>query len=477
MAHIECEVCIIGAGSAGLSVAAGLSQLGLGTVLIEHREMGGECLNTGCVPSKALLAAGNAAHHDGAAEFPGLSKAAAAGVDFAAVKSGLAEVIAAIAPKDSVQRFEGLGVRVLKNRATFIDRRTVRAGDDTVRAGRFVIATGSDAAVPAVPGLSAERVLTNETVFALRDKPDHLLILGGGPVGIEMALAHRRLGVAVTVVQKSSILPRDEPELVEILRGVLRREEIDLLEGSDVTSIRHAPDGVIMTIRRAGREELITGSHLLVAAGRAPRVSGLGLDAAGIEHTARGIVVDSRLRTTQRHVFALGDVIDAPRFTHVAAYQAGIVVRNMAFRLPAKVDYGSVPWVTYTDPELAHVGVTEYEARKQFGDEVRIESVSLEENDRAIAERRVDGAIKIVLGRRDRILGVSILAPAAGEMIGLWCLAIKRKLPLRAIAELMLPYPTMSEIGKAAAGQHYRATLFGRTTRRVVRALQLLPRW
>ena len=368
-------------------------------------------------------------------------------------------------------------MQVLKSSARFIDRRTVRAGDDTVRAGRFVIATGSDAVVPAVPGLSAGEVLTNETVFALRDRPDHLLILGGGPVGIEMALAHRRLGVPVTVVQKSSILPRDEPELVEILRGALRDEKIDLLEATEVMSVRHAPDRVVMTVRHAGREEVITGSHLLVAAGRAPRVDGLGLDAAGIEHTARGIVVNSRLRTTQRHVFALGDVIDAPHFTHVAAYQAGIVVRNMAFRLPAKVDYRTLPWVTYTDPELAHVGVTEAEARKHHGDEVRIEYVSLEENDRAIAERRVAGAIKIVLGRRDRILGVSILAPAAGEMIGLWCLAIKRKLPLRAIAELMLPYPTMSEVGKAAAGQHYRAALFGRTTRRVVRALQLLPRW
>ncbi|WP_428665576.1 dihydrolipoyl dehydrogenase family protein [Reyranella sp.] len=477
MAQIEGEVCVIGAGSAGLSVAAGLSQLGLRTVLIEHREMGGECLNTGCVPSKALLAAGKAAHNGGTTDIPGISKAAAPGVDFAAVKSGLAEVIAAIAPKDSVHRFEGLGVQVLKSTARFIDRRTVRAGDDTVRAGRFVIATGSDAVVPAVPGLSAERVLTNETVFALRDKPDHLLILGGGPVGVEMALAHRRLGVPVTVVQKSSILPRDEPELVEVLRGALRDEGIDFLEQAEVMFVRHAPDRVVMTVRHAGREEVITGSHLLVAAGRAPRVAGLGLDAAGIEHTARGIVVDSRLRTTQRHVFALGDVIDAPRFTHVAAYQAGIVVRNMAFRLPAKVDYGTVPWVTYTDPELAHVGATEADARKTHGDEVRIEYVSLEENDRAVAERRVAGAIKIVLGRRDRILGVSILAPAAGEMIGLWCLAIKRKLPLRAIAELMLPYPTMSEIGKAAAGQHYRAALFGRTTRRVVRALQLLPRW
>jgi pyruvate/2-oxoglutarate dehydrogenase complex dihydrolipoamide dehydrogenase (E3) component len=476
MARLKCEVCIIGAGSAGLSVAAGLSQLGLRTVLIEHAEMGGECLNTGCVPSKALLAAAKAASHREAPEIPGVS-GAPAGVDFAAVKGGVLDVIAAIAPKDSVHRFEGLGVTVLKRAAMFIDSHTVRAGDDTVLADRFVVATGSKPAVPAVPGLSAEKILTNETIFALREKPSHILIMGGGPIGIEMALAHRRLGVPVTVIQKSSILPRDEPELVEILRGLLRREKIDILEGAEVASVRHAPDGVVVTVRHAGREETIAGSHLLVATGRTPRVEGLGLDAAGIEHTARGIPVDARLRTTQRHVFALGDVIDAPRFTHVAAYQAGIVVRNLAFRLPAKVDYGPLPWVTYTDPELAHVGATEAEARKRHGEEVRIEFVSLAENDRAVAEHRAAGAMKIVVGRRGRILGASILAPAAGELIGLWCLAIKRGLPLRAVADLMLPYPTMSEIGKAAAGQHYRATLFGKTTRRLVRALQSLPAW
>jgi len=475
MQRLECEVAVIGAGSAGLSVAAGLGQLGLRTILIEHAAMGGECLNTGCVPSKALLAAGKAAY-DGGNGIPGIS-GTASGVDFAAVKEGVLDVMAAIAPKDSVQRFEGLGVWVLRCSAAFVDSRTLRAGDDTVRADRVVIATGSSPAIPAVPGLSAGNVFTNETIFALRQKPSHLLIMGGGPVGIEMAMAHRRLGVPVTVIQKSSILPRDEPELIEILRRLLRRENVAILEGADAVSARHDADGVVLTVRQGGRDEAIRGSHLLVATGRVPRVEGLGLDAAGIEHNARGIVVDARLRTTQRHVFALGDVIDAPRFTHAAAYQAGIVVRNVAFRLPARVGYASLPWVTYTDPELAHVGLTEAEARKRHDDAVRIELASLEENDRAIAEHRAAGAMKIVLGRRGRVLGASILAPAAGEMIGLWCLAIRRKLPLRAIADLMLPYPTMSEIGKAAAGQHYRAALFGKTARRLVRALQSLPAW
>lgn len=461
MARLDFEVCVVGAGSAGLSVAAGTSQLGLRTVLIEQDKMGGECLNTGCVPSKALLAAGKVTPPP----------------DFAAAKDGVSEIIAAIAPKDSVDRFERLGVTVLKCSASFIDQHTMQAGEDIVRAGTFVIATGSSPAIPPVPGLGAGKVFTNETIFALRDTPSHLVIVGGGPIGIEMALAHRRLGVPVTVIQKATILPRDEPELVDILRGVLRGEGIVLLENAEIDSVEHTPGGVAVHVRREGSTEIVRGSHVLVAAGRTPRMESLKLAAAGIAHNAHGIVVDARLRTTRRHVFALGDVIDAPRFTHVAGYQAGIVVRNLAFRLPAKVDYGALPWVTYTDPELAHVGLTEAEARKHHGDKVRVEVTSLADNDRAVAERRVAGAMKIVLGKRDVILGVSILAPAAGEMIGLWCLAIRRKLALRAIADLMLPYPTMSEIGKAAASQHYRQALFGKTTRRLVRALQSLPAW
>jgi pyruvate/2-oxoglutarate dehydrogenase complex dihydrolipoamide dehydrogenase (E3) component len=461
MARLDFEVCVIGAGSAGLSVAAGTSQLGLNTCLIEQGEMGGECLNTGCVPSKALLAAGKA--------MPPL--------DFAAAKDGLVDIIAAIAPKDSIERFEGLGVKVLKCSASFIDQRTMQAGGDTVRADRFVIATGSGPAMPTVPGLDAGKVYTNETIFALREKPSHLVILGGGPIGVEMAVAHRRLGVPVTVIQNSSILPRDEPELVDILREQLTRAEIVLLEKAEAASVEHSANGVALEVRREGRLEVVRGSHLLVVAGRTPRLDGLRLDAAGVQHTKKGIVVDSRLRTNRRHILALGDVIDAPRFTHVAGYQAGIVVRNLAFRLPAKVDYRAVPWVTYTDPELAHVGLTEAEARKGHGDEVRVELSWLAENDRAITEHRTAGAIKIVLGRRGRILGVSILAPGAGEMIGLWCLVLKRKLALRAVADLMLPYPTMSEIGKTAASQHFRGALFGKTTKRLVRALQFLPAW
>ena len=292
-----------------------------------------------------------------------------------------------------------------------------------------------------------------------------------------MAVAHRRLGAEVTILERYAILPHDEPELVDDLRGVLRGEGIILIEGADVTSVRHGADSVDVSIRRNGRDEAVSGSHLLVAAGRSPQLQDLQLDAAGVAHDARGIVVDGRLRTSRSHIFALGDVIDAPHFTHVAGYQAGIVVRNLAFRLPASVDYEALPWVTYSDPELAHVGLTEAQARKRHGDKVSVQRVALRSNDRAVAERRTTGSIMVVVGARGRILGASILAPSAGEMIGLWCLAVKQKLTLKAITDVMLPYPTISEIGKAAASQYYQPLLFNDRTSRLVGALQWLPRW
>jgi pyruvate/2-oxoglutarate dehydrogenase complex dihydrolipoamide dehydrogenase (E3) component len=476
MAQMACEVCVIGAGSAGLSVAAGTSQLGLKTVLIERAEMGGECLNSGCVPSKALLAAGKAARHVEETALEGVS-GAAPGVDFKAVGNGVRAVIDAIAPHDSVARFERLGVTVLRDSARFVDATTVQVGDVAVRARWVVIATGSRAVIPKIPGLDPSRCLTTETIFKLRDKPEHLVIIGGGPIGVEMAVAFRRLGARVTLIQRSSILPHDEPELVGELRTLLRAEGITVLERAEVELVEHEADAVVVRIKQEREDQAVTGSHLLIAAGREPVLEDLGLDAAGIAFDRKGIVVDKRLRSSRRHVFALGDVIDAPHFTHVAGYQAGIVVRNLAFRLPAKVDYDALPWVTYTDPELAHVGLTEAQARNSHGDAVSVQHVPLHDNDRAVAERRTKGSIKVIVGARGRILGASILAPAAGEMIGLWCLAIKQKLTLRAITDLMLPYPTMGEIGKTAASQYYQPLLFSDRTRRLVGVLQWLPKW
>jgi pyruvate/2-oxoglutarate dehydrogenase complex dihydrolipoamide dehydrogenase (E3) component len=471
---LHADLCIIGAGSGGLSVAAGAMQMGASVVLIEKHLMGGDCLNTGCVPSKALLAAAHAAEVvRGSARF-GVNGHEPA-IDFAKVHAHVHGVIAAIAPHDSVERFEGLGVTVIRGAAHFTGPDEVEAASQRIRARRFVVATGSAAAVPPVPGLGEVPYLTNETIFGLNERPDHLLVLGGGPIGVEMAQAFRRLGAAVTLVERAAILPKDEPEAVAILRATLLHEGIALHEGADVLGARRAANGVELELRGAEAPVVLHGTHLLVAAGRRPNTAGLGLEAAGIEATPRGIKVDARLRSSNRRVFAIGDVAGGPQFTHIAGYHAGIVIRNALFGLPAKVDYAALPWVTYADPELAHVGLTEAAAR-EAGHEVSTLLQPLSGNDRAQAEGTTEGLAKVVLGRRGRILGATIVAPRAGEMIGMWGLAIQQGLRIGAIASSLAPYPTMSEISKRAAGSFYTPTLFGRRTRRLVGLVQrLLP--
>jgi pyruvate/2-oxoglutarate dehydrogenase complex dihydrolipoamide dehydrogenase (E3) component len=460
---------VIGAGSAGLSVAAGAVQMGASVVLVEKGEMGGDCLNTGCVPSKALIAAAHMAHAASESAAFGIDLAPAA-IRFDAVNDHVHRVIGAIAPHDSVARFEGLGVTVIRSAAHFVDDRTVEAGGERIRARRFVVATGSRAAVPPIPGLDEGGFLTNETIFRLRDRPGHLIVMGGGPIGIEMAQAFRRLGSEVTVVEKVSLLPRDEPEAVAVVRDALSAGGVRLLEGHGVVAVRRIGDAVHVDVDGG---EAIVGTHLLVATGRRPNTEGLGLDAAGIAATARGITVDARLRTTNRRVFALGDVCGGPQFTHVAGYQAGIVIRNALFMLPAKVDYAALPWVTYTDPELAHAGLTEAEARKA-GHSVEILSWPFAMNDRAQAERRTEGLAKIVVGSRGRILGATIVGPRAGELIGTWALAIAQRLGIGAVAGVVMPYPTLSEVSKRAAGSYYTPRLFGAFTRRIVGLVQRL---
>ncbi|MDB5412500.1 MAG: pyridine nucleotide-disulfide oxidoreductase family protein [Rubritepida sp.] len=461
---LHADLCIIGAGSGGLSVAAGAVQMGASVVLIEKHLMGGDCLNTGCVPSKALLAAAHAAQSSRDARRFGVELQEPV-VDFAKVGAHLRGVIAAIAPHDSVERFEALGVTVIQAPARFTGPAEVEAGGQRIQARRFVVATGSSAAVPPVPGLAETPFLTNETVFDLAELPGHLLVMGGGPIGIEMAQAFRRLGSAVTVIEQKAILPRDEPEAVELLRGMLKREGITLHEGAQITRVR---PGVEVTLADGSS---ITGTHLLVAAGRKPGVDGLGLDKAGVETTPKGITVDARLRSSNKRIYAIGDVAGGPQFTHVAGYHAGILIRNVLFGLPAKVDYAALPWVTYADPELAHVGLTEADARAA-GHPVAVLTQALDGNDRAQAERNTEGLAKIILGKGGRILGATILAPHAGEMIGLWGLAIQSKLKIGAVAQMMAPYPTLSEISKRAAGSYYTPSLFSARTRFFVGLVQ-----
>ncbi|MBM3524413.1 MAG: dihydrolipoamide dehydrogenase, partial [Alphaproteobacteria bacterium] len=357
-ATIDADLCIIGAGSGGLSVAAGAAQLGQRVVLCERAEMGGDCLNFGCVPSKALITAGKVAQAMRDAARFGI-EAVTPVVDARAVRDHVRGVIAAIEPNDSQARFEGLGVTVLRASARFLDADTVECDGKHVRARRFIVATGSTAFVPPIPGLDKLPYLTNESVFDLDATPDHLIVIGGGPIGCELAQAHRRLGAAVTIVEALTLMPKDDPELVDVVRKRLVHEGLVLHEGAKVKAVAGSAGAIRVTIETRDGERMVDGSHLLVAAGRRANVQGLDLEKAGIAYSPKGVTVDETLRTSNRKVFAIGDVAGGLQFTHIAGYHAGLVVRRALFRLPAKAAYGAAPWVTYTEPELANVGLSE----------------------------------------------------------------------------------------------------------------------
>ena len=437
--------------------------------------MGGECLNTGCVPSKALLAAAKAAQVVRTISRFGITVEEPR-VDFAAVHRHVHEVIGAIAPHDSVARFEGLGVEVIRAEARFVGPRELIAGNRAISARRIVVATGSEPAIPPIPGMEAVPYFTNETIFENKELPEHLLIVGAGAVGIELAQAYRRLGSRVTLIEAATAMPRDDSELVAILLQCLAAEGIAIHQLASIKRAERNGGGVALRVEHDGRDSQLEGSHLLVAAGRKPRTADLDLERAGVRYGKDGIEVDRRLRTTARGIYAIGDVIaGAPRFTHAGSYQAGIVIRNALFRLPAKVDYSALPWVTYTDPELAQIGLTEAEARRRHGTDVAVSRFDFAENDRAQAERETIGTAKIVARRNGRILGASILGAHAGELIQLWTLALGKGLTLRDIAGMIAPYPTFGEAGKMAASEFYKPKLFGRWTSLAVRALTRLP--
>lgn len=467
---IDTDICVIGGGSGGLTVAAGASQMGASVVLIEKGKMGGDCLNFGCVPSKALIAAGHAAHAIRESGRFGIAAGAPA-VDFRGVHDHVQGVIGAIAPNDSVERFEGLGVTVLQAAARFTGAREVEAGGTRVRAKYFVVATGSSAGVPPIPGLDTVPYLTNETVFDLTEGPAHLIVIGGGPIGCELAQSHRRLGAKVTVLEMFSILGKDDPEVTEVVKRRLRAEGIALREGVEIGRVAPDGEGVSVEIERNGAVEKIAGSHLLVAAGRSANVDGLNLEAAGVEYSKKGIEVDARLRSANKRIFAIGDVAGSYQFTHVANYHAGIVIRNILFWLPAKVDYRAVPWVTYTDPEIAHVGRTEAQAKAELGGGIRVLRFALHDSDRAQAERETEGLIKVVTDKQGRVLGASIAAMRAGELLLPWIIAVDQKQKIGKLAGLIAPYPTLSEVSKRVAGSYFVPSLFSEKTRKLVRFL------
>ncbi|ANP36453.1 dihydrolipoamide dehydrogenase [Phaeobacter gallaeciensis] len=470
MQRIKCDLLVIGAGSGGLSVAAGASQMGADVVLLEGHKMGGDCLNYGCVPSKALLASAKAAY--------GAAHSAAFGVadqvpqaDYAAAKDHVQDVIDTIAPVDSQERFEGFGVRVIRALGRFISPREVEAGDHVITARRIVIATGSSPLVPPIPGLDQVPYETNETLFDLRERPDHLLIIGGGPIGLEMAQAHVRLGSKVTVIEGDTALAKDDPEAATLVLDHLRAEGVEIAEQALASEIRGAA-GAIEVEAKDGR--IFKGTHLLVAVGRKTNTERLNLDVAGIETTRSGIKVDDSLRTTNRRVYAIGDVAGGLQFTHVAGYHAGVIIRSVLFGLPSKAKTAHIPWATYTDPELAQVGLTEAEARKKHGSQLEIARFDFSHNDRALAERKAKGFIKAMVVK-GRPVGVTIVGHQAGELINLWSLVLANNMKMSQVAAMVSPYPTIGEVNKRVAGAYFSPRLFDNP--KVERVVRFVQRW
>ena len=464
------DIVAVGGGTAGLVTAAGSAGLGARVALIERDRLGGDCLWTGCVPSKALISSARVAHHFRDAAAHGL-RAVQPEIEGADVLASVRDVRAEIEPHDDPERFRAMGVDVVEGSARFISPHEVEVNGRRLRGRRFVIATGSRAAVPPIPGLEEAGYFTHAEAFDRDTIPGSLAVVGGGPIGVELAQAFRRLGVDVTVVELlDRLMVREEPELAELLTNRLLDEGIRIRTGRIVTRVERVGERRRVTIAAAGgasgngaaaAPETFEVDEVLVAAGRAPNTEGLGLDEAGVATSKGWVTVDAKLRTSRRHIFAAGDVTGGLLFTHVADHEARTVVQNALFPVRANIDYGVIPWCTYTDPELAHVGLTEAEARDRHGSAVSAHVYDIGNLDRAIVERAAVGRVKIVVGKGGSILGGHILAPGAGTMIAEIALAMKAGVKLGTLASLVHPYPTMSEGVKRTADAYRRSTLSG----------------
>ncbi len=454
---------VIGAGTAGLVSAAGLSALGARVALIERNKMGGDCLNFGCVPSKALISSARAAHTIRRAGDWGLPGAEPE-IDFAAVMERMRGRRAQIAPHDSQERFESLGVDVFRGEARFGSPHEILVDGATLRASYFVIATGTRAAVLPIAGLETVPYFTNETIFdQMRTRPERLLVIGGGPIGCELAQAFQRLGVQVTIVQKQPrLLQKEDDDVSALAQKVLESEGVEVLTSAVTVQVSRRGDGVCLALRRGGRELERIGDALLLAAGRTPNIDSLDLTAAGVTTRQNGVEVNEYLQTSQPHIYAAGDVTGRYLFTHMADYQARIVVRNILLPLPLlrqKADYSTVPWCTYLDPEIARVGLSEREAQeKNIACAVILQRMN--EIDRAVVENAEAGFAKVLLEKgSDKILGATVVAEHAGDLLQPFVLAMRHGLGLSKIGATIHPYPTFVEFGRKLADQLNRKRL------------------
>ena len=457
------DAIVIGGGAAGLTAAGGCALFGLNVALIEANEMGGECLNNGCVPSKALIAAAHRAHEARTRTAYGVTLEEPK-VDWQGVHAHVHGAIAEIAPHDSEERFSEMGVEVIRDRARMTGKHSVAVGGRTLSAPRIVVATGSRPFVPPIDGIDGVPYLTNENLFDLTEQPAHLMIVGGGVIGMEMAQAFRRLGSEVTVIEPGKPMGRDDADNVAVVVATLKAEGVRFVNGK-AKRVEGAAGALAVHVDSG---ETVEGSHLLIAVGRRANTSGFGLEELGVEMGDNGIAVDKRRRTSIPSIYAIGDCREGPRLTHVSGYEGSNVALEIATGVPTKVDYAALPWCTFTDPEVAQIGMTEAEAREKFGRRARVVVEEFDHNERAIAEGATKGRMKVMM-KGKKVVGASIVGKNAGELLLPFTQMITGKSSSFAAGSAIVAYPTRSEITKAAAFSAWEPTVFSRPAKRYAR--------
>ena len=468
MAKYDFDLGVIGGGAAGLTITAGAAQLGAKTLLIEkENELGGDCLHYGCVPSKTLIKTAKVYHEIKHAVKFGLPQVDIKPVDFQQVSNRIRSVIDVIQKHDSVERFCSLGAKVEFGQAEFIDEHSIRLHGKTYSAKTWTIATGSSPANPPFAGLDTVSYLTNKDIFYLDKLPGSMIILGGGPIAIEMAQAFNRLGTRVNVIQRSNqILSKEDKDMADIVMAQLSGEGVYFALDTSIVKIMEDNGSKQVTIKnKEGKVETISAEALLVAMGRGPNINGLGLDNIGLTFTNKGIEVDSRLRTNHKHIYAAGDITGKYQFTHAAGYEGGIVISNAIFHLPRKTDYTFLPWCTYTSPELASIGLNEKGATAA-GIKYSVWTEEFKNNDRSLAEGEETGKIKMLLDEKEKTIGVQILGPHGGDLLGEWVAVLNGKVKLSTLAGAVHPYPTLGEINKRVAGSFFSGKIFSPTVKK-----------
>ncbi len=467
MAKYDFDIGILGGGSAGLTIAAGSAMLGAKTLLVEkEKSLGGDCLHFGCVPSKTLIKTARVCHLIKQAGKFGLPEMSLKQVDYKAVARRIQSVIEVIQKHDSPERFCKLGARVEFGSPRFRDEKSIKIEGRTYSARNWVIATGSSPAVPPIEGLDSTPYITNREIFSLDHLPESMIVLGGGPIGIEMAQAFCRLGSKVTVIQRENqILGKEDKDLADKVMNVMSSEGVIFYLNASILRVKDRGREKEVVIKTADSELSLKGETILVAIGRAFNLEGLGLENIGVEFDRRGLKLDGRLRTAQKHIYGAGDVTGQYLFTHAAGYEGGIVIRNAIFHLPAKVDYTNIPWCTYTDPELASIGMNETRA-KDAGIKYSVWTEPFLRNDRSLAEGEENGFIKMVLDEKEKPVGIQILGPHAGELISEWVAIFNGKSKLSTIASAVHPYPTLGEINKRIIGNLFAEKIYSEKVKR-----------